>query len=271
MISPVAFELFGYEVRWYSLLILLGVLIAYILVRAESSKFQIKKEFIFNLLFWCVIFGIVGARLYYVLFNMNYYSSHLVEIIAVWNGGLAIHGGLIAGFIVILFFCLRYKTNTLKILDIVAPAVIIAQALGRWGNFFNGEAYGGIVEYKTLVNMRIIPQFIIDNMYIDGSYHLPMFYFESLLCLVGFIIMLIIRRRKYTRCGQVFGFYLVWYGLIRFFIEIFRVDALMLGKIKVAQFISVIMMLLGLYIILYQWKKPKLDDLYNRLDPEIRY
>ena len=271
MISPVAFELFGYEVRWYSLLILLGVIISYVIIQSECNRFQIKKEFVFNLLFWSLIFGIVGARLYYVLFNLQYYKDHLIEIVEVWNGGLAIHGGLLFGFFVIVYYCRKYKVGIKKILDIVCPAVILAQAIGRWGNFFNGEAYGGIVTYKTLVNMRIIPQFVIDNMYIDGAYHLPMFYFESLLCIIGFIIMLFLRRRKYAKNGQTFGFYLIWYGLIRFFIEIFRTDALMIGQLKVAQIVSVIMILIGLYMFISEARKPKLDDLYNSYGSEIKY
>lgn len=271
MISPVALNLFGFELRWYSILILLGVIIAYFLIRTESSRFKIKHEFIFNLMFWTIIFSIVGARLYYVIFNMSYYKEHLDEIFMVWNGGLAIHGGLLVGFIVVLIYCHKYRVNTKKILDIVVPAVILGQAIGRWGNFFNGEAFGGVVEYKTLVNMRFIPQFVIDNMYINDAYHLPMFYFESLLCLLGFIIMLFLRRRKYVKNGQIFAFYLIWYGFIRFFIEIFRTDALMIGKLKVAQIVSVIMILIGAYITAAQFRKPKLDDLYNSIDPEIKF
>ena len=269
MISPVAFELFGYEVRWYSLLILIGVIIAYFLIKTESNRFQLKGEFVFNLMFWTIIFGIVGARLYYVLFNLSYYKDNLSEIVKVWNGGLAIHGGLIAGLLIIVLYCNKYKVNTKKVLDIVVPAVILGQAIGRWGNFFNGEAFGGIVEYKTLVNMKFIPQFVIDNMYINEAYHLPMFYFESLFCLLGFIIMLIIRRRKYIKNGQVFGFYLIWYGILRFFIEIFRTDALMIGNIKVAQLVSIIMVLIGIYINASQIRKPKLDDLYNSVEKDI--
>ena len=271
MISPVAFTIFGFELRWYSILILVGVIIAYFLVRTECNRFKIKHEFAFNLMFWTIVFGIVGARLYYVLFNLPYYKEHLVEIVKVWHGGLAIHGGLLVGFIVILIYCHRYQVNTKKILDICVPAVILAQAIGRWGNFFNGEAFGGVVEYKTLIKMKFIPQFVIDNMYINDAYHLPMFYFESLLCLLGFVIMIIIRRRKYIKNGQIFAFYLMWYGTIRFFIEIFRTDALMLGKLKVAQFVSVVMVLVGLYITISQKRKPKLDDLYNSIDPEIRF
>ena len=113
MISPVAFELFGYEVRWYSLLILIGVIIAYFLIKTESNRFQLKGEFVFNLMFWTIIFGIVGARLYYVLFNLSYYKDNLIEIVKVWNGGLAIHGGLIAGLLIIVFYCNKYKKRAI--------------------------------------------------------------------------------------------------------------------------------------------------------------
>lgn len=263
MISPVAFNLFGYDIRWYSIFILIGVIIAYFLIKTECKRFQIKDEFVFNLIFYTLILGILGARTYYVIFNFSYYKEHLEEIFKIWNGGLAIHGGLIVGFFVIIFYCKKNKVDSKKMLDIIVPSVIIAQAIGRWGNFFNGEAFGGVVEYRTLVNLKIIPQFIVDNMYIDGAYHLPMFYFESILCLIGFIIMLFIRRRKYIKNGQIFGFYLMWYGLIRFFIEIFRTDALMLGSLRIAQLVSALMFISGLVIIIIQMRKPKLDDLYN--------
>ncbi len=269
MISPVAFEIFGFELRWYSILILLGVVLAYFLIKSESGRFKIKHEFVFNLMFWTIIFGIVGARLYYVLFNMSYYKDHLSEIVKVWNGGLAIHGGLLVGLFVIIFYSHKYKVNPKKMLDIICPALILGQAIGRWGNFFNAEAYGGVVEYKTLVDLKFIPQFVIDNMYINDAYHLPMFYFESLLCFLGFIIILFIRRKKYIKNGQVFSFYLMWYGFIRFFIEFFRTDALLIGKIKIAQLVSVVMFLVGLYIMISQSRKPKLDDLYNSVDKEI--
>ena len=269
--SPVMLNIFGLEIRWYSVLILIGVVIAYFLINSECSRFQIKKDFIFNMMFWGIIFGILGARIYYVIFNFGYYSKHLSEIFKIWEGGLAIHGGIIAGLITILIYCHKYKVNTKKILDIVAPAVILAQAIGRWGNFFNSEAFGRVVQYETLVKMKIIPQFVIDNMYINGAYRLPMFYFESLLCIIGFIIMLIYRRRKFTKNGQVFSLYLMWYGYIRFFIEIFRTDSLMLGSFKVAQIVSVVMILIGFYIFIVQKRKPKLDELYNSRDQEIAF
>ena len=269
--SPVMFPIGPFEIRWYSVLILVGVIVAYFIIVSETNRFHIKKDFVFNMLFWTLIVGILGARIYYVIFEWDYYSSNLAEIFKIWHGGLAIHGGLVAGIIVIFLFSRKYNVDFRKMFDIMAPGVIIAQAIGRWGNFFNGEAYGSAVEYETLVKMRIIPQFVIDNMEINGTYHLPMFYFESLLCIIGFIILLVVRRRKYVKKGQIFGTYLIWYGFIRLIIEIFRTDSLMLFNVKMAQLVSVVMIIFGFYFIAVQARKPKLDELYNSFDEDIKY
>ena len=266
--SPVAFTIGNIEIRWYSIFIAISVLIAYIMIMSECSRFKIKKEFAFNMIFWTLIFGIIGARLYYVLFNLSYYKTNPLEILMIWKGGLAIHGGIIFGLITLTIYCRKYNMKVGKMLDIVVVPLILGQAIGRWGNFFNGEAYGSIVDYHTLANIKIIPQFVIDNMYINGSYHLPMFYFESLWCLLGFIILLILRRRKYIKEGQIFGFYLIWYGIARSIIEIFRTDSLMLGNIKVAIVISILMVIVGIIIESIQSRKPKLDELYNTQETE---
>ena len=167
-----------------------------------------------------------------------------------------------------IIYCKKYKVNIGRMMDLVVPALLLGQALGRWGNFFNGEAYGTIVTRATLENMKIIPKFIIDNMYINGYYHLPMFYFESIWCFIGFIICLILRRTRYIKKSQLTGFYLMWYGTARFVIEIFRTDSLMLGNLKVARIVSVIMFIIGLIIELIQSRKPKLDELYNSVETE---
>ncbi len=267
----IAFEVFGYSIKWYSVCIAIGTIFAYLVINAEAKRLNINTNFIFNMMFWSIIFGIIGARLYYVLFNLSYYKEHLSEIYKIWNGGLAIHGGLITGFIVVVSFCKRYKVNLLKILDIIVPGLIIAQAIGRWGNFFNKEAYGSVVLYQTLINLKIIPTFVIDNMLINGSYHLPMFYFESLWCFIGFIIMLIIRRGKYIKYGSIVSMYLMWYGVGRFVIETFRTDSLMLGSVKVAYIISALMFIIGFLIILVVNGKPKLEGIYNSEIDEINY
>ena len=269
--SPVMFTIAGFSVRWYSVLIMVGVFLAYVIFNSECNKFKYNKELVFNLMFWAIIFGIIGARLYYVVFNLDYYGSNLSEIYKIWNGGLAIHGGLLFGLITIIIYCKKYKVNYLKILDMCVPAVILAQGIGRWGNFFNSEAYGSVVSYQSLVNLKIIPSFIIDNMYINGAYHLPMFYFESIICVLGFIIMLIIRRCKYIKTGSIVSFYLIWYGAFRFVIELFREDSLMILGAKVACIVSAIMILSGVIILIIQNRKPKLESLYNKIEDDIKF
>jgi len=268
----IAFSIFGFDIRWYSILILVGVLLAFLIVNSETKRFGIKKEFMFNLMFWTIIIAIIGARIYYVLFNLDYYLSNPSEIIKIWNGGLAIHGAIIGGSLTMIIYCQKYKAPLSRVMDMVVPALLLGQAIGRWGNFFNQEAYGSIVAYQNLLDMKIIPQFVIDNMYINGSYHLPMFYFESLWCLLGVIVLFIIRRIKYIKCGSVTSVYLIWYGLGRFVIEAYRTDSLMFGNIKIAQVISVLFVLIGVVVILIQSRKPKLDDLYNTNEiEEIKY
>ena len=215
----------------------------------------------FNMMFWTLIFAIIGARLYYVAFNLEYYRTNILEIFQIWKGGLAIHGALLFGAITIIIYCKKYKVRVGKILDIIVPALLLGQAIGRWGNFFNSEAYGSIVSYQQLVNMKIIPQFIIDNMFINGSYHLPMFYFESLWCLLGFFLSLFLRRRKYIKDGQLVAFYMMWYSVARFVIETFRTDALLFNGIRVARVVSVLMFVIGLVIqfIFNQSKKTQLE------------
>lgn len=269
--NPVIFNIGGFEIRWYSVLIAIAVIIGYFLILSESKRFKIKKEFMFNMMFWTLIFAIIGARLYYVAFNLEYYISNPIEIFQIWKGGLAIHGGLLFGAITILIYCKKYQVRVGKILDIIVPALLLGQAIGRWGNFFNGEAYGTIVTYNQLVDMKIIPQFIIDNMFINGAYHLPMFYFESLWCLLGFFLSLFIRRRKYIKDGQLVAFYMMWYGVARFVIEMFRTDALMAGNVKIAQVVSILMFVIGLIVQFIQSRKPKLDELYNKQEEEIRF
>ena len=246
--NPVIFNIGNFELRWYSVLIAIAVIIGYVLIINESRRFKIKKEFMFNMMFWTLIFAIIGARLYYVAFNLEYYRTNILEIFQIWKGGLAIHGALLFGAITIIIYCKKYKVRVGKILDIIVPALLLGQAIGRWGNFFNSEAYGSIVTYQQLENMKIIPQFIIDNMFINGSYHLPMFYFESLWCLLGFFLSLFLRRRKYIKDGQLVAFYMMWYGVARFVIETFRTDALLFNGIRVARVVSVLMFVIGLIV-----------------------
>lgn len=254
------------NISLYSLCILVGIILAFILIRKESKRFNIKDDFISNLIFWCVIYGIVGARIYYVLFNLDYYMHSPIEIIKVWNGGLAIHGGIIAGLITLIYFCKKEKVSIIKILDISCIGLIVGQACGRWGNFFNMEAYGSEVTRSFLENLHL-PEFIINGMHIGGHYYHPTFFYESLFCVLGLIIMLLIRRIPKIKQGMIISFYLVWYGILRYFIEALRTDSLMLGSIKVAQLVSILFILLGIIGFILSIIK-KID--YNKIEKNIK-
>ena len=138
----VAFNLGFIQVYWYSIFIFLGVFFAGLVIIKESKKQDINQEFLINLIFYGIIFGLIGARLYYVAFNLDYYLKYPLEILEVWNGGMAIHGGLIAGLITVAIYCKKNGYKVIKLLDIIVVGLILGQAIGRWGNFFNGEAYG---------------------------------------------------------------------------------------------------------------------------------
>lgn len=258
--NRVAFNIFGFNVYYYSLCILLGVIVAYILITREGKKQGLPKEFISDLIFYTLIIGILGARVYYCVFNLNYYLANPSEILKIYNGGLAIHGGVIAGLIFVYFYTKKKNVSFIKILDIVAPAVIIAQSFGRWGNFFNQEAHGGITTYQNLKNMHI-PEFIINGMHIEGKYYYPTFFFESIWCLIGFIILMIARKNKNLRKGFQIGFYFIWYGIGRFFIEAFRTDSLMFFGLKIAQIVSLIGIIIGIIIIVTNRNKKYYNEM----------
>ena len=251
------FTIGSFKLEWYSVLIIIGAMLRY----------KFSTDFVFNMLFWTIIFGIIGARVYYVLFNLELYDSFW-EACKIWEGGLAIHGGLIAGLLVILLYCKKYKVRAIRMFDFIVPALLLAQAIGRWGNFFNSEAHGPATTLAHLQSLHI-PSFIIEGMKIDGIYYTPTFLYESIWCLIGFIVILIVRRLKITKVGQPFALYLMWYGLGRFVIESMRTDSLMLGGFKIAQIVSVIMVLVGLVIIMITGRKGRYEDLYDQDENEV--
>lgn len=257
----VALDLGIVQIYWYSIFIFIAMLIACLIIYKEAKKRGIEEEFLVNLTFDTIIIGIIGARLYYVIFNLQYYLKKPIEILEIWNGGLAIHGGIIAGLLFIIYYCKKHNVNILKILDIIVVGLIIAQAIGRWGNFFNSEAYGPITTAEDL-KLLGIPSFVINGMYILGEYRQPTFFYESVWCIFGFCAMLLIRNYKYLKIGQLTGFYLVWYGIIRFIIEGMRTDSLMLGPIKMAQIVSLIFIVSGIIIFIKVIKNGR-ENLYN--------
>ena len=255
--NSIMLDLGFFQIRWYSFFILIAIFFGGFLVYKEAVKKGIEKDQLIDIMFYTIIIGILGARIYYVLFNLDYYLKNPIEIIQIWNGGLAIHGGLIAALIFLLIYFKKKKMNLLLFLDIIVVGLILAQAIGRWGNFFNGEAFGRDVSIEFLKNLHL-PKFIIDGMHIGSTYKEPTFLYESLLSLIGFIILIIIRKLKKLKTGTLTSIYLIWYGISRLIIETFRSDSLMLGSIKVAQLVSIIGIASGI-IILYRSIK------YNKL------
>ena len=260
--NPVIFSVGNFEIRWYSVILLVAFFIGCFFINREAKRFDISKDFMFNMLFWALIFGIVGARLYYVIFDWSYYSRNIGEILKVWNGGLAIHGGIIAGLLTILVYTKKYNLRLVRYLDFIVVGLIISQSIGRWGNFFNAEAHGLATSLEHLRNLHI-PEFIINGMKINGVYYTPTFLYESILCFIGFIIILILRRGKYVKVGTPTALYLVIYGIIRFFIERSRTDSLMFVGFKIAMIVSVIMIIVGIVMLIINSKKSRFEDLYN--------
>lgn len=261
----IAFELGFIKIYWYSIFIFLGVLASYFIILMEAKKRGYEKEFIVNLVFNTVIVGLIGARVYYCLFHFHYYLKHPLEIIQIWKGGLAIHGGILFGGIFVIYYCKKHQVELLRMLDIIVVGVILGQAIGRWGNFFNSEAYGEITTLTHLQNMHL-PKFIIDGMYILGEYRQPTFLYESFFNMIGFIILIVIRKYPYLKTGQLTGLYFMWYSVTRFIIEGMRTDSLLLGKIKMAQLVSVILLIVGFIIFIY-YKRikrvSKIEHLYR--------
>lgn len=256
------FTIGDFKVEWYSALIIVGAFLAIIMIMKEAKRHNYPTDFVFNMCFWAIIFGIIGARLYFVVFNLDLYSNFW-DIFKIWEGGLAIHGGIIFGLITCLIYCKKYKARLVRLLDFVAPALLLAQAIGRWGNFFNQEAHGAATTLEHLQNLHI-PQFIIDGMNIGEIYYEPTFLYESLWCFIGVIIILIVRRLPKVKVGQPTAIYLMWYGLGRFVIESMRTDSLMLGGFKVAQIVSVVMIIIGLLMLMITSRKGRYEDLYDQ-------
>lgn len=268
--NPILFSFGPIEIRWYAFLILVAVIIGISLFMKEGKRFNISSDFLFNLAFWVIVFGILGARLYYVIFNWSEYSGDLLSIFKIWNGGLAIHGGIIAGFITMFVYCKKYNVSVFKISDMAVVPVILGQAIGRWGNFFNGEAHGAVTTLAHLKELNI-PDFIINGMQIGGLYYHPTFFYESIWCIIGFIILLILRRFKYVKVGQLTCVYLMWYSVGRFFIESMRTDSLMLGGFKAAQIVSLVLFVGALLYMMVLSRKGKFQDLYNKESENIRF
>lgn len=237
------FNALGGGIYWYAIIILTGFALAYLYVSREEKKLSGSTDTMIDIILFAVPISIIFARLYYCIFSWNSYKDNLSDIFKIWNGGLAIYGGVIGAFLTILIYCRIKKLPALHYFDLCATGLLIGQSVGRWGNFVNGEAYGGLVDESYILAMTVNGK---------GPFH-PTFLYESFFNFLGFIVLILLAK-KITWHGFRLYFYMAWYGIVRFFVEGMRSDSLyLMPGIRVSQIVSLFLFIGGLSLILYKY------------------
>ncbi|WP_251870047.1 prolipoprotein diacylglyceryl transferase [Enterococcus italicus] len=252
-----------FTIYWYAIFIVFGIIIGYFVANRRAKRAALPEDTIIDLLLYGLPVSIISARLYYVLFELPLYIDDPLSILKIWEGGLAIHGGLIGAVLTGVIYCKKKNLSFWNVADVVAPSIVIGQIIGRWGNFMNQEAYGEIVDIEFLQSLKL-PSFIIDQMYIDGAYHHPTFLYESLWN-IGVLIILLLVSRNRMFFGQIFLIYLSLYSVGRFWIEGLRTDSLMLtANLRMAQVLSIVLLIGSILTYIYL-KKSKEEDLHGSI------
>lgn len=272
--NSIAVQFGTLRVAWYAVFILTGIIFGAVLAMEEGDLIGVSRDTIYDGLLYAVPLSIIGARLYYVIFDPNGSYESFLDIINIPNGGLAIHGAVIATIIFLIVFTKLKKISIWKLLDLLAPGFLIGQVLGRWGNFMNQEANGIATTENFLRKTLRLPKFIVDNMYFYDSnvgetnfYH-PTFLYEGIWNFIGLILLLILRRRKGLKSGDLIGVYLIWYGFGRAIIEQFlRTDPLMLGNTDIRiNVLNSVVLFMGGGIALLVLKRIFLKELPDYVD-----
>lgn len=268
-LNPVAISIGNLEIRWYAIFIMTGIILAGLYCVYRSKQEGISFDDILDMAIFAIPFGIVGARLYYVAMSASHYHSFM-DVIAIWNGGIAIYGAIIAGAITIAVVCKVKKIHYGKAFDMLAPGVMIAQAIGRWGNFFNGEAYGAKVPEDSIfyfIRMGLVPN--IESSKVMHYFH-PTFLYESVWNVVGFIIInLIYKKKKFD--GQILLMYISWYGFGRMLIEGLRTDSLYLGEFRISQVVGFVCFVVGTALLIYNLVKARRAELTKNVEYQTAY
>ena len=246
---PILVRIGPIEIRYYGLMYVIAIITGIIILRKEAKRknLNIAPEDIYSYAFWVVLGGILGARIYYVLFMWKkFYSQHPTEIFAIWHGGLAIHGGIIGGVLTTYLYTKIKKIKFFDLLDSVAPALALGQAFGRFGNFMNGDAHG--LPTKLPWGIVFPPGSIAGDEFPNQPLH-PVMLYELALNIISFFILWKLRKRNH-KSGFIIAMYLLNYGIIRFFVSFFRADSLMVGRFRGAQIISIVFVIVSLFFIM---------------------
>lgn len=253
--DPVAFSIFGLDIRWYGVIISIGIFVALTITYFNSKFLKLDFNIVSDIFLVAFPFAIIGARLYYVALEFDNYKDNLLSIFNLRNGGIAIHGALIGAILSTYVYCKIKKINFLRYADLCIPAFIIAQGIGRWGNFFNQEAHGGPVSANFISNF---PAFIQNGMHIEGVYYHPTFLYESIWnFLVAAILIFILYKLSDKFNGVVLCSYGILYSIGRFFIEGLRTDSLYFMGLRMAQIISIVIILASISLLIFIIRKNK--------------
>lgn len=241
-VNSIAIKLGNISIYWYAIFIVIAFSVAILFCKRDDGKYNIKYEQILEILLFIMPISIICARLYFVIFKLDYYIQNPTEIMNIRNGGLAIYGGIIGAILTILIYCKIKKVSFLDVLDYFVPYLVLGQAIGRWGNFFNAEAHGTITD--NIFRMGIIENGIYKEVH-------PTFLYESISCPLIFILLYVMRNKREYK-GQLTYIYLCLYGFVRAIIEGLRTDSLMLGNIRISQILSIILCIVFGIILIYK-------------------
>ncbi|BAK80752.1 prolipoprotein diacylglyceryl transferase [Candidatus Arthromitus sp. SFB-rat-Yit] len=251
MVNKIAFSIFGVDIAWYAIIITIGIIVAMIISYRNAKSIGLDTERFMDMFFYMIVFGVIGARIYYVIFNFSLYKDNLLSVFNIREGGIAIYGAVLFGALTVFIYTKIKKQNFLDCTDCIVPGLAIAQGIGRWGNFINQEAYG--YETNSLFGMSINEGNRIITVH-------PTFLYESVLNIFVFIVLIIFFNKYRKNSGEVTCIYGVLYGIGRFFIEGMRTDSLYLGAFRVSQIVSLVFVVIGIGLFMYLRSNNKIKE-----------
>ncbi|MFC2947240.1 prolipoprotein diacylglyceryl transferase [Virgibacillus sediminis] len=267
-LDPVFLELGPLTIYWYGVIIAAGAFLGIYLASKEADRLGLEKDILIDFIFFAIPVAIISARIYYVIFEWeNYVGGPWWDIFAIWEGGIAIHGAIIGGVLTAVIYTRKRNISFWQLADIIAPSLILGQAIGRWGNFMNQEAHGGPVSETVFNNfLQYLPDFILNQMTIDGTLYHPTFLYESMWNVLVFVLLILLRKFNPLR-GEIFLTYAISYSIGRFFVEGLRTDSLYFGDIRQAQLISILIIVTAIALIIYRRFKggiPRYNDVPSK-------